>query len=164
MVQLFIPNGEKIPFQTYVEEGIINVVYEKPNIYTTIEKKPCACNTVNDIAVYNSSIFVKCKDQYIAGASHYRILWENDMEFETCILWLLKSRFNTFSNSIGKYFSQRTQRMETTLERKVSPFFFDSTLLKCGCLEFALTSTPVYCLEHIVLSGKKKGPTINSVI
>lgn len=164
MIKLFIPNGEKIPFQTYVEEGIVKVVSQKPDIYTTIEKKHCACHTVNNIAVDNTSIFVKHKDQYIAGSTYYRILWETNDDFETSILWLVKSHFLAYSCSMGKYFSNRTQKDETTLERKMTPFFFDSMQLKCGCLKFTLTDTPVYCLRNIVLSGTKKGPTIGSVI
>lgn len=164
MIKLFVPHGENIPFPLYIQEGLVKVVNQKPNIYTTIEKNICACNTVNDIAVYETSIFVKSIDQYVNGSSCYRVAAHTETEFLTCVLWLVKSRFYTFHVSKVEYLRERTGKPQKTLVRKLTPFFFHSEILPCECLKFTMFKTPVYCLKNVVLAGKKKGPTINSVI
>lgn len=164
MIKLYIPDGESVPFQSYIEEGMVSVITQEPDFYTTIERKNCACNTINDIAVYNNSIFIKSKDQYIVGSSCYRVKFETKDEFEICVLWLIKSHFQTFSSNIGKFFCNRTEKWETTLERKVTTFFFNCRPLPCQCFQYTLDEIPVYCLKHIVVSGENKGPTIGSVI
>lgn len=164
MVKIFIPRGENAPFPTYTQEGLIEVVHQEPEIYTTIERSPCACNTLNDIAVYNDSIFVRRRNQYIVGSSCYRIIWSAESEFITSVLWLVKSRFYTFSSKIVKFQEKGTGDIKNTFERRLTPFFFTFETLPCKCLKYSIKNSPVYCLKHIVLSGKKKGPTINSVI
>lgn len=164
MIKIFIPSGEDAPFLTYIQEGLIKVVRREPDIYETIERSPCACNTLNDIAVYDDSIFTRRRDQYVVGSSCYRIVWSTESEFMTSVLWLVKSHFYTFSSKIVKFEEKATEEMKNTLERRLTPFLFAFETLPCCCLKYTLKNTPVYCLKHIVLSGKKKGPTINSVI
>ena len=164
MIKIFISPGETVPLSSYVEEGLIEIIHQKPKHCITIERKECACSTMDDIAIYKDSIFIKNKNQYIVGSSCYQICFKDVNEFTTSVLWLTKPRFYTFFTHVVKYFSKRTQTMETTLERKLTPFFFDCTVLKCQCFKYTLKDVPVFCLNHIVLSNEKKGPTISSVV
>lgn len=164
MIEIYMSPGETVPLSNFVEEGLISIIRQKPKYYIVIERKKCACNTIHDIAIYENSIFVKNKNQYVIGSSCYQICTNDKVEFVTGVLWLIKSHFYTFFTHVGKYFSERTQTMETTLERKLTPFFFNCTILDCKCLKYTLKDVPVFCLKHIVLCYEKKGPTINSVI
>lgn len=164
MIEIYISPGEIVPLSSFVEEGLINITRLKPKFCIAIERKKCACNTIDDIAIYKDSIFIRNKNQYVVGSSCYQICSNDVNEFMTSVLWLIKSHFYTFFTHVCKYFSKRTQSMETTLERKMTPFFFDCTTLDCNCLKFTLKDVPVFCLKHIVLCQNKKGPTINSVI
>lgn len=162
MVIVYIPEGKDFPIPSYLEEGLVTC--QEPEIYQTIEKQKCACNTIDGLAVNNQSIILSNEDLYIVGSSAYKICFETETEFITAVFWLVKSNFYRITSIFTKFFSQRTQKNETTLQSHLSSTFHVKNYLQCGCIEYILEDTPVYCLKHIVLSGIKKGPTINSVI
>lgn len=164
MVVIYIPENEEIPIPSYVEEKFIEVTRNEPEQYVTIERKECACNTKDGIAVFNDNMIIQKQDLYVTGCSNYRILYNSETEFINAVFWLVKSKFYTFVNYYGYYYSHRTQSMQKTLKRRLSPRFYTMTKLQCGCIQYYLGESIVYCLRNIVLSGKKKGPTIESVI
>lgn len=153
MINIYSEKSEEM-FSSYLKSGIISILKKKPKNYILIEHKTCACNTKNHIAVKELSIFIKNVDNYVKSYENYIIDFESEDELTSIILWLSKSRFL-------KYDYGMTNKKFT---RYMSENFYEVYYKSCGCIEYKLTTYPIYCLEHIVVSSKKIGPTVKSVL
>lgn len=153
MLNIYIENKSAI-FKSYIESGLVNVLETKPECYALIERKSCSCNTRNGIAVYNSSILINNFDNYIKGYENYIFDYKYNEEITTVIFWLLKSNFYTFDFVLEK----------SKYTRHLSERFFSIYHKSCGCIEYKLIGEPIYCLKNTVVSCRRTGPTIKSVI
>lgn len=153
MLNVYMEDKNKI-FSSYIESELVNIIDTKPEHYALIESKPCACNSRNGTSVQNSSIIIKNLDNYIKGYENYILNCQSEEEIKTVIFWLLKSNFYTFSSRVEnrKY------------KRNLSERFFYIYYKTCGCIEYELRGEPIYCLKSIVVSSRKTGPTVKSVI
>lgn len=162
MVIIYIPEGKDFPIPNYLE--LVEWTREEPKNYAVIKRHICACKTPHHIAVCNRSIFIQNENLYVSGLSAYKIDCDTEEEFDTSIFWLVKSKFYTPDSPLIKYFRERTRKIEYTKKPTLTSKFHKIIQHLCGCVEFRLDRIPVYCLEHIVLCGHKKGPTISSVL
>lgn len=145
---------EKFPISSYIDSKLVNLVKNKPSSYATIEKKDCACNSKNGIAVNKGSIFIDNLDNYVKNHETYVFDFQSAEETETVVFFLLKSHFQTFGSSCFR----------SRFQRHFSEDFFYVRTKKCRCIEYALRGKPVYCLESIVVSAEKSDLTVRAVI
>lgn len=145
---------EKFPISTYIDSKLVNLVKNKPSSYATIEKKACACNSKNGIAVNKGSIFIDNLDNYVKNHETYVFDFQSEEEIESAVFFLLKSHFQTFGSSCFRSGFKRHYSDD---------FFFVHTKL-CGCVEYKLKGKPVYCLESVVVSAEKSDLTVRAVI
>lgn len=153
MLNIYVEDKNAI-FQSYIESGLVNVLETKPDCYVLIESKSCSCDTRNGIAVHNSSILINNFDHYIKGHENYILDYKSNEEITTAVFWLLKSNFYTFDFKLEK----------SKYTRHLSERFFSIHHKPCGCIEYKLTGEPIYCLKNTVVSSRKTGPTVKSVI
>lgn len=153
MLNIYVENKKDI-FKSYIESGLVKVLDTKPKYHVLIENKSCSCNTRNGIAVDYSSIFINHLDHYIKGHENYVLEYKCETELKTAIFWLLKSNFYTYDSKLEK----------SNLTLYLSERFFSINHQPCGCIQYTLTEEPIYCLQNIIVSSRKTGPTIKSVI
>lgn len=158
MVLVYIEEERWPDLEFYENVGLVQITQTIPPTYAVFEKKPCACQTRNELAICEN-IFSKSLLDSTVGYSAYRIDPKvNRQELETVITWLTQSNYNTFTTWIE---SGSLMRGLTAARHKL----FRKTATKlCGCHEYRLTATPVFHLQDIVVSGDKKGPTLESVL
>lgn len=145
---------ETFPISSYVDSKLVNLVNNKPSSYATIEKKDCACNSKNGIAVNKGSIFIDNLDNYVKNHETYVFDFQSREEIETSVFFLIKSHFQTFGSSCFR----------SGFQRHYTEKFFHVHTKLCGCIEYKLKGKPVYCLESIVVSAEKTGLTVRGVI
>jgi hypothetical protein len=133
-----------IPYPHYIDGVIDKVVSVEPKNYILIESKSCACDTRNGIAVQSKKMFVKSKEGAITGSIHYAIDYDTPIEFETAILWLVKSRFQAIVLKHGA--------------------FKNPEVLTCGCNSYERMGIPVYCTPKKIVCRKQSGLTIKQVV
>lgn len=153
MLNIYVENKKDI-FESYIKSGLVQVLETKPEHYALIEKKTCACDTRNGIAVNNKSILINDLDNYVKGHENYIIEYKSYRELKTVIFWLLKSYFYMFDFKVEK----------SKFTRYLSERFFSIRYKPCICIKYTLSEEPIYCLKNIVVSSLKTGPTVKSVI
>lgn len=151
MLNVYTKDGN-FPISSYIDSGLVNLVKSKPDFI--IEKKDCACDTKNGIAVKTYSIFIDNSDNYVKHHETYLFDFESEEEIQTVVFFLLKSHFQTFGCTFKDgYF-----------KRSYSEDFFYVRSKMCGCIEYELKGKPVYCLESVVVSSSKISTTIKGVL
>lgn len=155
MVNVYVEEGNEniIP---YVKGKIVNILNTKPTHYFVIEKKSCACNTKNGIAVDEFSIIINNLDNYVKCHENYVFEFGSKNELETAIFWLVKSKFYSFDYKI--------QTDPVKYYRCLSEKFFYISYEKCGCIKYKTRGKPIFCMENIVVTSNNVGPTIKSAI
>jgi hypothetical protein len=192
MVILYQKN--QIPFPHYVKNKIIEkVINVEPENYILIESKSCACDTRNGISVKDKSIYLNSKENKVISHIYYSIDYETDQEFETAVLWLVKSKFCTPMFEIKKILVQspsfdisKTQKNEeetddeqTEVEEKETKkknyvyqtenymkteCFRPPVTLICDCEKYVRRGVPIFCTKEKVVFKQQEGLTVKEVI
>lgn len=161
-VTLYVPENEAIPAAVSIlrESGVIDIVRDENRSYATIEKKECACHTKNGMAVFGRSFAIANK-RAPYGHSAYRLPppdAASTVEHDTALHWLLAPHYYTFHTRV------RDEIMNRLLKEAYKKMFKISTS-GCSCIRYDMKNVcPVFCLQNIVVSREKKGPTIESVL
>lgn len=157
MINIYVEEKNQIPL-SYVKSQIVNILETKPNSCMLIESKSCACNTKNGIAVHESSIIIDDIDNYVTSHENYILNCKNKNEIITAVFWLVKSNFYTYDYHFIKEYTIKM------FKRNLSERFFNVKHKMCNCVEYELTREPIYCLKSNVVSSRKIGLTVKSVI
>lgn len=144
MVILYQPVSSSTGIEKYYT-SVIDIVTDAPSFYVTIENKPCACNS--DISVWENSIYIPNSKNDIIASVYYSINYRSFQEFETALVFLLKSKYVT-----------------PVFLKEVSTDLFKKSILNCGCQQYTIKGLPViYGTEQIIFRDKS-GYNIESII
>lgn len=142
----------------FANEGLIDIVKSPPlpPCIATIGKGNCACNTTHELIVDNKCVFFRDEENQLNSFPAYKLDGQfNDEELITILTWLTRSKFYIFQSNI----------QDGSLCRFLSRNIFKEQKSSCQrCYKYFLKGTPVFCLKTIVVSGRNKGPTLESVL
>jgi hypothetical protein len=155
----------KLPFSHY-ENSVVEkvIVDEEPESYVLIESKSCSCGTRDGIAVKNKEIFTSSDDKLIASSIYYSIAYKTKEEFETAVLWLVKSNFCSVVFSLKRVLSGGTLKRVAETSSRNNSAFKKPVRLSCGCKSHERRGAPIYCTDKKVVFNDVAGLTIKEVI
>ena len=155
MVVLYLTELNELA-NLYVDTKILDgITLTRPENLIVIDKtKDCVCSRPGaDFCVNGKSIIIRDNKHLVPCNIYYQITTNDDLDFETAILWLVKSKFVT--PSCNKSFeSILTNR---NVFRKMANF-------SCGCVEYRRNGIPIYCTMSNVVLRREKGLTVREVV
>lgn len=172
-VQLCLPIGSNVCafLRNANDEGLIQLqLNEIPEASCVIERFDDACLAKCGMAVTDQSLVVDLNKHVINGYPAYVLPMHcSDLEATLVVAWLTRRHFQTNGTAVEKnvamkrYLKGKSSSMVRFLQ-STNGYFFKSQLACGKCIRFRPRGDIVFCLEHIVLSGQNKGPTIESVV
>ena len=156
MVILYIQKLNELA-KLYADTGILDgLTLERPENVMVIEKtEDCVCSRLPsaNFCVNGKTIIIKDDVHLVPCAMYYQISTDEPLDFETAVLWLVKSKFVT---------PARDKKFQNVLSNK--SIFKKVAKHSCGCVEFKRTGIPIYCAMENVVLRSAKGITIREVV
>lgn len=140
----------------YVNGNIVKLIPHETPECVKIIKSPCACETPNGMAVFGNSVLLARNESWLGHIGYSLDQNITEEELEVVILWLARTRLQVLGYAIESGSMRRFLNPAVTSFKPVKH--------ACTCEKYVLNETPVIFLKQYVVSNKKKGPTIESVL